>query len=146
MKKKPFLAERNSVTKEQLEALYILACELYHTECYTQAADLFRLLCFYQPDHVKGWIGLGGAHQHIKNHKAALSAFLIASVHDPKNPEPKLYAAHALIDLKKLSLGLELAQEALTLSRHSGDQDSTRISAELLCAALKNYLHLHSQQ
>lgn len=146
MKKKPFLAERSSVTKEQLEALYILACQLYHTECYTQAADLFRLLCFYQPDHVKGWIGLGGAHQHIKNHKAAFSSFLIASLHDPSNPEPKLYAAHALIDLKKLSLALKSAQEAVALCRNRGDQDRVRVGAELLYAALKNYLHLHPQQ
>lgn len=138
---KPLL-KKSTVTEPQLEALYALACELYHAECYDKAADLFRLLCFYQPNHVKGWLGLGGAHQRLQNHEAALSAFTMASVYDPQNPEPRLYAAHSFIDLKDLPAALASAQIAVQLCRYRHNQDRLRVNAELLCTALKNYLTL----
>lgn len=138
------LTRKKNVTEEQLEALYHLATELYCAECYNKAADLFRLLCFYKPEEVRAWVGLGGSHQRIGNHKAALSAFMIASSYDPQSPEPRLYAAHSLIDLENLPLALESAQAALRFCRYRSDQDHLRLSAELLCLALKNYLNLHS--
>ncbi|MBX9743162.1 MAG: tetratricopeptide repeat protein [Chthoniobacterales bacterium] len=138
MKTEQQLSKKRTVTQGQLEALYALACELYHSECYHKAADLFRLLCFYKPDHIKGWLGLGGSHQRIQNHEAALSAFIMASLYDPQNPEPRLYAAHSLIDLKNLPLALTSAQTAVQLCRYRHNQDRIRVSAELLCAGLKN--------
>ena len=140
LKLHPSLAEKRGVTSNQLEALYLLACQLYYTECFDKAADLFRLLCFYQPGDAKNWMGLGGAHQHIENHEAALAAFIMAYLHDPQNPEPRLYAAHSLIDLKNLPLALESAELAVELCARDHNHDATRKNAISLCSALKDYL------
>ena len=144
LKRQPSLAEKRGVKPSQLEALYALASELYNAECFNKAADLFRLCCFYQHDDAKSWMGLGGAHQHLANHEAALAAFIMASLYDPQSPEPRLYAAHSLIDLENLPLALESAQIAVRLCGRDHNHDATRKNGILLCSALHHYLQRRS--
>ena len=136
MKKMPSRAERAGITKKQLESLYALGFKLYKTVCFQQAADIFKLLCFYEPRDSRNWIALGGANQHTKNHYASAAAFAMASMYDPLNPEPKYYAAHCFIDLKDLSSALKCAQTSLQLCKMVGDNNHIRPRVQGLCNAL----------
>lgn len=130
-------AEKPSATPAQLESLYTLGFELYHSEYYYKAVDLFRLLCFYDPSTPRNWIALGAASQRAKQHDNAVSAFLTASFVDPQSPEPKLYAAHSFIDIKDLRSALNCVQAAIQLCHGKMDKKNIEKNAIALRDALK---------
>lgn len=115
IKELPSLAEKKELTKHQVESLYGLGYQLYEAQCYQEAGDLFRLLCFFESRVARYWIALGGAYQHTKHHDNALAAFTMACLLDSHNPEPRFYAAHTLIDLQDLFLALQSINIALEL-------------------------------
>ena len=141
LKKLPSLAEKTEVSRHQLEMLYSVGIELYYSGLFEKAADLFRLLCFYEQANPKHWIALGGAHQHTKDHERALASFAMASLYDPQNPEPKLYAAHSLIDLGDLPRSLECAQAAVQLCKNKPADTLIKSRADALCHALRHHLN-----
>lgn len=127
-------------TKRQCEALYALGFELYSEGYFDKAADLFRLNCFYEPENPRNWIALGGANQHIKNYDTAIAAFLMATHHDPLNPEPRLYLAHSFIDAQDISAALESARAALILCGNKEDHEKIKAKAFALCQALEKFI------
>jgi len=116
------LAEKKGIGKAQLASLYLAGFQLYEAQCYQEAADLFRLLCFYEPRISRYWIALGGAYQHIKCHDNALASFAMASLLDASNPDSRFYAAHSCIDLTRLDLALECVSAAVRLAEHQADK------------------------
>lgn len=142
MKKEPSHAEKAGITKKQLNALYALGLKLYRSECFQQAVDIFKLLCFYEPKSSRNWMALGGANQHTKNHYAAAASFAMASMYDPLNADPKFYAAHTFIDLQDLRLALQCVQTSLDLCKSQGDKNNIQPRAQALCDALVNQLGL----
>ncbi|HLB34175.1 MAG: hypothetical protein A3F67_00630 [Verrucomicrobia bacterium RIFCSPHIGHO2_12_FULL_41_10] len=138
--KLPSEAQQQGITQKELDSLYALAFDLYQTECFEQAVDIFRLLCFYEPQKSKNWIGLGGALQHTKNHQAALAAFGMASFYDPLNPAPRFYAAHSLIDIQDLPMALASAKAAIELCNHQTDKHNIKSRATTLSEALQKQL------
>ncbi|MFZ4116387.1 MAG: tetratricopeptide repeat protein [Chthoniobacterales bacterium] len=134
------LPQKVNVTERQLEALYTLGFELYNTDNFEKAADLFRLLCIYEPQRTRNWIALGGANQNIKDYNAAIAAFLIASLQEPLSPEPRLYAAHSFIDIMNLPAALDSAQKALQLCENREDKKEVESRALSLLQALESYL------
>lgn len=119
IKELPSLAERKNLSKQQVESLYVLGYQLYEAQCYKEAGDLFRFLCFFESRVARNWIALGGAYQHSKYHDNALAAFTMACLLDPHKPEPRFYAAHTLIDLQDLPLALESINIAIELCRNN---------------------------
>lgn len=140
LENQPLAQQKRSVTKRQREALYALGFELHHAGYFNKAADLFRLLCLYEPENARNWVALGGANQQKKEHEAALAAFLMASFHDPLNPESRLYAAHSFVDLGDLPAALESVQTALHLCENRTDKQEIKLRAFSLFQALKNYI------
>lgn len=141
VKELPSLAERKNLTSKQVESLYGLGYQLYEAQCYQEAADLLRCLCFFESRVADHWIALGGAYQHTKHHDNALAAFTMACLLDPHNPAPRFYTAHTLIDLKDLSLALESINIAIELCHHKPEYlDLYRRSMGLKHAIA---LHLH---
>lgn len=115
IKELPSLAERKSVTQQQIQSLHGLGYQLYEAQCYEEAGDLFRFLCFFESKVPGNWVALGGAYQHTKHHDNALAAFTMACLLDPNHPEPRFYAAHTLIDLQELPLALQSINIAIEL-------------------------------
>lgn len=119
IKELPSLGEKKELTKQQVESLHGLGYQLYEAQCYQEAGDLFRLLCFFESRVARYWIALGGAYQHTKHHDNALAAFTMACLLDSHNPEPRFYAAHTLIDLQDLSLALQAITIAVELCHNN---------------------------
>ena len=119
IKELPSLGERKNLSKQQVESLYVLGYQLYEAQCYQEAADLFRFLCFFESRVARNWIALGGAYQHSKHHDNALAAFTMACLLDPHKPEPRFYAAHTLIDLQDLPLALQSINITIELCQNN---------------------------
>ena len=115
IKELPSLAEKKNLSKQQVESLLALGYQLYEAQCYLEAGDLFRFLCFFESRVAYYWIALGGAYQRSKHHDNAQAAFTMACLLDPHNPEPRFYAAHTLIDLHDLPLALQSITIAIEL-------------------------------
>ena len=146
IKQLPSLAEKKGITKRQLDSLYLAGFQLYEMQCYQEAADLFRLLCFYEPRVARNWIGLGGAYQHIKCHDNALASFAMASLLDPHNPESRFYAAHSCIDLMNLYRALECVSAAIKLVKHDDNKKDLYRRAIALKNALVTQIKINSQK
>jgi type III secretion system low calcium response chaperone LcrH/SycD len=140
LKNQDTLPKKVNVTGRQLEALYTLGFELYSTGNFEKAADLFRLLCLYEPQRTRNWIALGGANQNRKDYNAAIAAFLMASLQQPLSPEPRLYAAHSFIDIMNLPAALDSVQKALQLCENREDKKEVQSRALLLFQALDSYI------
>ncbi len=136
MKKK--LLEEKKPTAHQLEVLYMLGFEFYKSENFQKAADIFRLLCFYEPEKSRNWMALGGANQNSKNYRTAAAAFLMAALEDPLNPEPRLYLAHSFIDMMNLSAARDAVEQALELCTLSNNQQKLQLKAQSLLRALES--------
>ena len=142
LKELPSLAEKKKISLQKVESLYALGYQLYQAQCYREAGDLFRFVCFFESRVPSYWIALGGAYQYSKHHDNALAAFTMASLLDPHNPEPRFYTAHTLIDLQDLKLALQSINIAIELCRNSPDHaDLYRRSM-----ALRNAIMLHLKQ
>ena len=128
-----------SISTMQLEAIYSLGFELYATGHFEKAADLFRLLCLYQPEKSRNWIALGGANHEGKDYESAIAALVMASFEDPLNPEPRLYSAHSCIDLMDLPAAREATREALKLCEKRNDTDAIKIRVLSLLEALESF-------
>jgi tetratricopeptide (TPR) repeat protein len=144
-RKVPSLAEKKGITKNQLESLYLAGFQLYDMQCYQEAADLFRLLCFYESRVASYWVALGGAYQHIKCHDNALAAFTMASLLDPSNPESRFYAAHSCIGLMNLHHALDYVNAAITLAKHHSNKKDLYWRALALKNALVTQIQLNSK-
>ncbi len=140
--KLPSLAEEKEISKQQVESLCGLGYQLYEAQCYQEAGDLFRFLCFFESRVAQHWIALGGAYQHTKHHDNALAAFTMACFLDPHNPEPRFYTAHTLIDLQDLPLALQSIAMAIELS-HNNPRYTDLYRRSM---ALRNALSIHFNQ
>ena len=145
IKQLPSLAERKGITKSQLESLYLAGFQLYEMQCYQEAADLFRLLCLYEPRVARHWIALGGAYQHIQYHDNALASFAMASLLDPSNPDSKFYSAHSCIDLRNLQDALKCASAAVTLAKYHADKKDLYRKALVLKDSLITQIQINSK-
>ncbi len=146
IKQLPSLAEKKGIGKRKLESLYLAGFQLYEMQCYQEAADLFRLLCFYEPRVARNWIALGGAYQHIKCHDNALASFAMASLLDPYNPESRFYAAHSCIDLMNLHRALECVSAAIKIAKDHPNKKDLYRRAIALKNALVNQIKINSQK
>lgn len=60
IKELPSLAEKKNLSKQQVESLFALGYQLYEAQCYREAGDLFRFVCFFESKTAHYWIALGG--------------------------------------------------------------------------------------
>ncbi|MCF7729196.1 MAG: tetratricopeptide repeat protein [Chthoniobacterales bacterium] len=139
IKNQPPSQQKTTISSRQIESLYALGFELYGAGEFEKAADLFRLLCLYDPEKPRNWIALGGANQQRRAYQSAIAAFGMASFQDPLSPEPRLYAAHSFIDLKELPAALEVTKQALQLCENREDKKEVQSRAVALFQALERY-------
>ncbi|MDH4470010.1 MAG: SycD/LcrH family type III secretion system chaperone [Verrucomicrobiae bacterium] len=139
IKNQPTAQQDITISSRQLESLYALGFELYGAGEFEKAADLFRLLCLYDPEKSRNWIALGGANQQRGEYQLAIAAFVMASFQEPLSPEPRLYAAHSFIDLMDLSAALEATKQALELCEKRDDKKEVQSRASSLLQALESY-------
>lgn len=114
-----------------LELLYGMGHTQIGRQHYEDALTLFRLLTFHEVGEQSYWIGLGMAHQGLKNYKNALEAYGKAAPLGQDNPHVHLRAAECFFALEqkpKALQALDCARNAL----HFNPDDQLKAQIELL--------------
>jgi len=119
MKEGGVLRDVRGITKEQMEAIYSVAFNLYRAGKYEDAEKVFKFLCFFDHLEKKFWMGFGAAQQAQKKYETAINAYAYAAVLDVKDPRAPLQAADCHIALGNTAQ----AESALhAVIEFSGDQ------------------------
>jgi type III secretion system low calcium response chaperone LcrH/SycD len=136
----PYFAKRG-LQPEQMEALYTAGYNFYTAGRYQDACNIFRLLCSYDHTNPRNWIALGGAAQHIDNHRSAGAAFTFAAILNPADPIPQIHAADSFIALKDFAQAERCARAVLTLCGDKPEYAAVKSRAAALVDALKVHLN-----
>ena len=111
------------ITKEQLEAGYSLAYNLYTAGNYEEAGTVFQGLCLYNHGDARFWMGLAGCRQAEGNLMAAIDAYSMAGLADNLNdPTPFIYAAICYVKLGKPEEAKGALEGALVLGDENNPQ------------------------
>jgi type III secretion system low calcium response chaperone LcrH/SycD len=86
------LAKIEGITDAQLEAAYAVAFNLYKSEQFGDARELFRFLCMHRHRDPRFWMGLGATEQLAGNLQEALHAYALCAMLDETDPQPSLRA------------------------------------------------------
>jgi type III secretion system low calcium response chaperone LcrH/SycD len=121
------LRDLRGITKEQMEAIYSVAYNLYRAGKHEEAEKVFRFLCFFDHLEKKFWMGLGASQQALKKYGPAIDAYSYASILDIHDPRPPLQAADCYIAMGNQ----EKAESALTAAiEFSGSQPQMKAFKE----------------
>ena len=102
------------VSDEEMEAGYATALNLVNQSQFSQAEEMFKLLCHLNHYQGKYWLGLGVARQLQKKYDLAVKAYANAGLHDMGNPVPPLRAAECFIAMNNL----DAAEQSISAVEH----------------------------
>lgn len=109
---------------EEIKTVYASSYELYRSQKYDEAAQLFRFLTVLAPFEANYWKGLGASLQMKGQYNEALSCYICCQILNHEQPDPHLYvyAADCYFALDQREQGLK-ALEAARLSAEEKDDE-----------------------
>ncbi len=87
------------LSDSEAESFYLAAYSHYQSGHWTEAADVFRLLCTRRPLDPRFWFGLGASLQEGGSYFDALHAWAMASLLKKEDPYPHFHAAECYFSL-----------------------------------------------
>jgi len=90
------------LTPESMEAIYMVAYNLYNGAKYDEAEKVFRLLSMLNHFEKRYWTGLGACREMQKKYDDALKAFGFLVLLDMEDPMPQLLCAKCFMALGKV--------------------------------------------
>lgn len=107
------------MSDEEVESLYLYAYSHYNSGHWTEAADIFRLLCTRRPLDSRFWFGLGASLQEGNSYFDALHAWAMAALLKKEDPYPHFHAAECYFSLGTYEEASKALNEAsLKLEMH----------------------------
>lgn len=91
------------LNKRDLDALYIVAYNLYAEQKYKQASQIFQTISFYNHFDKRGWLGNGACFQMLHRYEDAILCYSYVSLIDAQDPLPLFHAIECYIALKGYS-------------------------------------------
>lgn len=85
------------LTPESMEAIYMVAYNLYNGAKYGEAEKVFQFLSILNHFDRRFWTGLGACRQQLKKYDEAIKAFGFLSMLDMEEPLPLMLCAKCLI-------------------------------------------------
>lgn len=130
------IRELKGMTREEMEAVYNVAYNVYSGGDYEKAQKIFQFLCFFDHLEKKYWLGLGSCRQMLKRYQEAIEAYTFAMLLDSDDPHPPFYAADCHIALGDREAAISGLTAALEWSGDSAEYQSIRERAGALLAIL----------
>jgi type III secretion system low calcium response chaperone LcrH/SycD len=96
----------------EVESFYLSAYSHYNSGHWTEAADIFRLLCTRRPLDARFWFGLGAALQEGSSYFDALHAWAMAALLKQEDPYPHFHAAECYFSLGEYEDAAKSLKEA----------------------------------
>ena len=131
------LRELKGVSRDELEAVYQVAYQLYSGGDYEKARKLFEFLCFFDHLERKYWLGMGGCRQMLKQYEPAIEAYSLAMLLDSNDPLPPFHAAECHIALGNRDAAISGLTAALEWSTEGSEHQALRERAKALRAILE---------
>ncbi|MEJ2044097.1 MAG: SycD/LcrH family type III secretion system chaperone [Reinekea sp.] len=130
------LGQIKGMSKEEMEAVYTIAYNLYSQNHLEESEKMFRFLCLYGHLDKRNWMGLGACLQQQKKYEGAVQAYSYLAVLDVENPEPPLHAAYCYLAMNELDRAESGIEAALHWAGTAEKYAPIRTRAELLRSAL----------
>lgn len=133
---KASLREARGLDAEAMEGLYAVAHSFYNSGKYEDALKIFRLLCLYDHNNARYWLGFGYSQKILKQYADALVTLSFALVYldcGDETAEAYLQVAECCSCLGRWDEASEYASEAMKLS----DDQSFHDRAEVIMQAAK---------
>ena len=88
------------LSEEEVESFYLYAYSQYNSGDWTEAADVFRLLCTRRPLEPRFWFGLAAALQEGSSYSDALHAWAMAALLPMLALYPHFYSAQCYYSVR----------------------------------------------
>ncbi len=95
------VAGPNTLTSEEVEALYAAAHQLFRQGDLDRAAAMFNYLCVYENDDARFWMALAVTLQKQKKLDPATDAYSVAALLDATNIRPYFHATECLMESRQ---------------------------------------------
>jgi type III secretion system low calcium response chaperone LcrH/SycD len=115
------------LSENDVESFYFLAYSHYNSGHWTEAADIFRLLCTRRPLDPRFWFGLGASLQEGSSYFDALHAWAMAALLKKEDPYPHFHAAECYFSLGQHEEAAKALKEA-TLKMETNHPLEERVS------------------
>ena len=109
------------LTKEDLDALYIIAYNLYSEKKYQEAVQIFETIAFYNHFDRRGWMGTAACYQMLGRYSDAIISYSSASLIDVQDPLPIFHSVECYIALKRYPEALSALEAILTLTKNNSE-------------------------
>lgn len=92
--------ERGKISDEEVEQFYAYGFAQYGTGNWSEAADVFRVLCTRRPMEARFWFGLAATLQEAESYLDALHAWAMAALLRADDPFPHFHAAECYFSMQ----------------------------------------------
>jgi type III secretion system low calcium response chaperone LcrH/SycD len=96
-----FETDSEPLVESDVEKFYAYAYAHYTSGNWSEAADVFRLLCTRRPLEAKFWFGLGATLQESSSYNDALHAWAMCALLKKEDPYPHFHAAECYFSLEQ---------------------------------------------
>jgi type III secretion system low calcium response chaperone LcrH/SycD len=127
-------------SEKDINALYIVAYNLYSEQKYREALDVFNSIAFYNHFDKRGWIGSAACFQLLHYYEDAITCYITASLIDIEDPLPLFHAAECYSALKKYSEAI-LSLDAVLVLPNNPSVAKFKTWATKMKEALKLIVH-----
>lgn len=100
------------LSEEEVERFYSYGFAQYGTGNWSEAVDVFRLLCTRRPLEARFWFALGATLQEAGSYRDALHAWAMAALLKKEDPYPHFHAAECCFSLQLKADAAKALQEA----------------------------------
>ncbi len=116
----PFYLTRG-LSKEDLDALYVIAYNLYSEKKYQEAVQIFETITFYNHFDRRGWTGAAACYQMLGRYSDAIVAYSSSSLIDVQDPLPIFHSVECYIALKRYSEALSALEAIQLLTKNNSE-------------------------
>lgn len=126
------------LTKESMDAIYLVGHEMYHHKQYDKARDVFGLLSMLEPKSTMYLSACGSACFMNEDYFNAAQFFRLAMLQGEYNPKTLLRMAECCVRLNQLDLVKRYTDEIIRLSDRDEYKDDKVVQGYVMRAKMMN--------
>lgn len=112
------LKDQHPLSEEDVERFYAFGFAQYGSGNWSEAADVFRVLCTRRPLEPRFWFALGATLQEAGSYNEALHSWAMAALLKKEDPYPHFHAAECCFSLQNIQdAALALQESEVRISR-----------------------------
>lgn len=131
------IREATKISDKRINEFYSQAYRLYNTGQYANAITFFRLLLMLDPSDGRFYLGLAACLHMMKEYKAALEVYMLASFIDLTSPLPYFHASDCMIKMGDVLSAISILELAVGRSEGKPEYQVLKDRSLLMIESLK---------